>query len=311
MIGNRIRALLRREKTAAQNAAPNDAGNPQAERLALHDRYFQSIYRGLPEAAWADTQFFDRLHKYHGPFKSTVSLSQQEKMDANIFFQHREKALTTLTAATSWVGGDYFEFGAIDLNTFRNMLSAFDLCQLAEGYPDTRFYAFDIFGKTDTDNPETAKAIGEFEQRTGYFGRQAPFGDVFQQQLAYIDEHGLFKNQCHLVQGYFQDTLTPAFKQQLKQEDRKIGYAFLDCNWPEQYKFVFEYIFDLMQDISYIYLDEYFQVTGVTLYFDEFARKMREHRNLGCVFMRNAGSFGGLFKFYPLAEQPPLNIPPA
>ena len=204
----------------------------------------------------------------------------------------------------------YFEFGAIDLNTFRNALTAFDLCRLATRYPDTRFYAFDIFGKTSTDNPATAKIIGEFEQRTGYFSRQTPFGDVFQQQLGYLDQHGLFRDQCHLMQGYFQDTMTADFKRQLKQDGRKIGYAFLDCNWPEQYKFVFEFIFDLMQDLSYIYLDEYFQVTGVTLYFDEFVRKMREHRNLGCVFIRNASSFGGLFKFYPLSEQPPLNIPP-
>lgn len=308
MIKDKIKSLLRRDKTA--DAPPAAAPVFDGETLALQIQYFNSIYRGLPPSARLDTQFFDRLHKYHGPFKSTVSLTEQEKMDANIFFQHREKALTTLTAVTSWVGGDYFEFGAVDLNTFRNALSAFDICRLSTRYPDTRFYAFDIFGKTHTDNPKTAKLIGEFEQRTGYFGRQSPHGDAFETHVGYIEQHGLFKDQCHLVQGYFQDTMTPAFKDSLKQEGRQIGFAFLDCNWPEQYKFVFEFIFDLMQDVSYIYLDEYFQVTGVTLYFDEFARKMREHRNLGCVFMRNAGSFGGLFKFYPLVQQPPLNIPP-
>lgn len=308
MFANRLTSLLGLSGSPRPASSASRPGEDR--RVDLHEEYLRLIFRGVPEAKWADTQFLDRLHKYHGPFKSSAALSEQEKMDVDIFFQHREKALTTLTATTSWFGGDYFEFGAIDLNTFRNMLTAFDLCRLPGRYPDTRFYAFDIFGKTSTDNAETAKIIGEFEQRTGYFSRQAPFGDVFQRQLAYLDEHGLLRDQCHLMQGYFQDTMTPEFKRQLNQEGRKIGYAFLDCNWPEQYKFVFEFIFDLMQDVSYIYLDEYFQVTGVTLYFDEFARKMREHRNLGCVYLRNAASFGALFKFYPIIDQPPLDIPP-
>ena len=83
-------------------------------------------------------------------------------------------------------------------------------------------------------------------------------------------------------------------------ENRKIGFAFLDCNIGSSYKTVFEWIFPMLGKNSYIYMDEYFQNPGVADYFEQFKEELRSQRNMGCVYIRNAGGFGGLFRLYPL-----------
>src|SRR4051812_25903434 len=121
-------------------------------RLRARTIYFKATIGGLFKSAVFGGQYFDRLFRHTGQLVSTASMAPEEKRAANVFFQHREKAETTLCAATSWYGGDYFEFGSRDLSTFRNMLTAFDLCELQSQFPNTRFYAFDIFGKAHSDN---------------------------------------------------------------------------------------------------------------------------------------------------------------
>jgi hypothetical protein len=44
------------------------------------------------------------------------------------------------------------------------------------------------------------------------------------------------------TQGYFQETLNDAFKEELRREGRKIGFAFLDCNLSSSYKVCFEFL---------------------------------------------------------------------
>jgi hypothetical protein len=123
-----------------------------------------------------------------------------------------------------------------------------------------------------------------------------------------LREHELFVDQCQLVQGYFQDTLTKDFANSYKAEGRQIGFAFIDCNIESQYKVVFEFIFGLMAEHSYVYLDELPQSPGVVHYFDEFSAALKRERSMGVVHVRNAGGFGTLFRLYPLHSYPPLEL---
>jgi hypothetical protein len=255
---------------------------------------------------------FDGRFRFDGPLKSTVRLTGPfgtgwRKQLASIYFSHREKAEVSLAAASSWYGGDYMEFGAHGVNTFRNMLSAFDLFDLQSRFPDTRFYAFDVFGKLHSDHPDTHRSMQEFDSKSdGYFSTQFPHGDEYAEHVALVQDHGLFVDRCHLVQGYFQDTLNSERAQAYKNEGRHIGLAFIDCNIESQYKVVFEFIFRLMGEHSYIYMDEYPQSSGVISYFEEFTNALKRDRRIGVAHVRNAGGFGTLFRLYPLHSLPPL-----
>ena len=236
---------------------------------------------------------------------STARVSEFRLMLANSYFQNREKIDVILSAATSWYGGDYFEFGSAGLNTFRDMLSAFHIASLPSRFPATRFYAFDVFGRLTSPNRRVEAEMTALETHTGYFSQIFPDGDIYAEHMALLREHGLFVDQCHLVQGFFQDTLSAEFKSSLKSQNRQIGFAFIDCNFEEHYKIVFEFIYDLMAENSYIYMDEYFQSSGAAHYFNALARRMRNERGIDCAYIRSAGAFGGLFRLWPIRTDLP------
>lgn len=263
-------------------------------------RIIDVLFKGLPGSAWSDVQFFDRLYKFHGPLRSTANFDSQTKLDAELHFHFREKAEVALTTGSSWYGGDYFEFGSGDLNTFRNMLTAYDICGMTQAYKDVRFYAFDIFGDPGAGIAGTDKTPEFTAHMKEYFSPYTCNGDQISVHREYLAQHNLFTDKCFLVQGMFQNTLTDEFKEKYAAEERKIGFAFLDCNIGSSYKVVFEFIFSMMAKNSYIYMDEYFQNATVVDYFDQFTEELREKRNIGCLYIRNAGGFGGLFRLYPL-----------
>ena len=245
-----------------------------------------------------------------GGIESTIGLSPTRRRLASSHFQHREKADVAMAAATSWYGGDYFEFGARDLNTFRNFLSAFHIAGLDEPFPDTRFYAFDVFGDLSSQDEKTAKTMRDFDSRTSYFSQQFPRGDDLPRHQRLLAEHGLFVDRCELVQGFFADTLTPARAAAYKAEGREIGFAFIDCNFEEFYREVFAFIFPLLAANAYIYLDEGLQSSQVLTCFEQFDAALRERRGIGCAPVRPAGAFGILYRVYPLRPNlPPLQLP--
>lgn len=273
----------------AAHVSHTDASDPRLDEI------IQVLFKDLPPSVRSDIQFFDRLYKFHGPLRSTADFSSQSKLDAELYFHFREKAEVALTACSSWYGGDYFEFGSGDLNTFRNMLTAYDICGMTQAYKDVRFYAFDIFGSLEAGG--SSESAADFKE---YFAPYTVHGDQLAAHEALLDQHNLFRDKCFLIQGLFQNTLTKEFKKKYKSENRGIGFAFLDCNMGVSYKIVFEYIFDMMRPSSYIYMDEYFQNPGVVEYFEQFSSELRQKRQIGCQYVRCAGGFGGLFRFYPL-----------
>lgn len=246
---------------------------------------------------------YTNLFKSNGPLISTKNLSQHQRTEAEVHFHHREKGECALTVGSSWYGGDYFEFGAHDLNTFRNMLTAYNISGMAQAYSDVRFYAFDIFGKLEEE------VIGDTEwgvDLATYFKPYSDQGNQIDLHKQYLDAHGLYVDKCHLVQGLFKNTCTPEFKKEYG--DRKIGFACLDCNVAYSYRTVFEFIFDMMAENSYIYIDEFFQNPDVIAMFTQFATALATKRNMGSVYIRNAGGFGGLFRLFPISSLQPLEI---
>ncbi len=264
-----------------------------------------ALFRDIPAAERGDVQVFDRLYKLHGPLRSTAGLTADAKLAAELHFLFREKAEVALTAGSSWYGGDYFEFGAHDLNTFRNMLSAYDMCGMTQAYTDVRFYAFDIFG----DLAKPGSSASTDESLNAYFAPYTQGGNAIKLHEKYLDQHNLFRDKCILVQGLFQDTLTPEFKSIYLKENRKIGFAFLDCNVGSSYRTVFEFIFDMMGENSYIYMDEYFQNPLVPNYFAQFTEELRKQRSMGSLYIRNAGGYGAVFRLHPIwQDTSPLSL---
>ena len=260
-----------------------------------------------------------QLFANNGPFVSSQHWSNADRDDTEIFFHHSQKAECMLTACTSWYGGDFMEFGSHDLNTMRDFLTAYDICGMTRAYPDVQFWGFDIFGKLDKDIGGHAK----------YFEPYSKQGDklAYHQQL--IAGHGIHIDKCHLVQGLFEDTLTPERKELWRTDKsvsddysetavhlpaefrnsviRQIGFASLDCNIPSSYKTVLEWIFDAMALNSYIYRDEGLQSPEVLAMWREFAVALSLKRNIGVTYIRNAAGFGSLWRLYPIIEAS-LNI---
>lgn len=250
-----------------------------------------------------DTFNFDSIYKHNGPLRCTKDWTRDFRTFVDVNFHFRESSQISLTVGSSWYGGDYMEFGSHDLNTFRNMLSAYHISGMCQAYEDVRFYAFDIFGKLEAKDEKLGSDISH------YFSPYSSQGDKYQEHLEMIKAHGLYVDQCNLVQGLFEQTLTNKFKTAYLNEKRKIGFAFLDCNIGSSYRTVFEFIFDLLAENSYVYMDEYLQNPDVIVLFNDFCSNLRAKRKMGAVYIRNAGGFGGLFRIYPISEDiKPLNL---
>ncbi len=258
----------------------------------------EPFHRSLSIDEHNQVTYLERVHSRHGVLRSTQNWPDADKFDINQFFQYSDKAACAMSVATSWPGGDYMEFGSTDLNTFRNFLTAFNLFNLHETSPGTRFYGFDIFGDVEGRTGETAERIASSDGYGNYmnlFGRR---GNLYQQNLDILKQHALYVDKCELVQGYFEEILTDARAQAYKQSGRRVGFACLDCNIAPPYKIVFEFLYQVIADYSFIYMDEYYSAP-VIIYFDQFMEQLGRTRGLDARVVRNAGGFGALFYIFP------------
>lgn len=246
---------------------------------------------------------YSHLFASNGPFVSSQHWSFSDRHDTEVFFHHSQKAQIMLTACSSWFGGDFFEFGSHDLNTFRDFLTAYDICGMSRAYEDVRFYAFDAFGKF----PAIPDVKTEFGcDLKGYFKPYSDQGDQIELHKKHIVDHGLYADKCHLVQGLFHDTCTSGFKEEYG--DRKIGFASIDCNLAWSYKTVFEFIFSMMAENSYIYMDEGIQNPDVIAQWEQFRKMLRHKRHMDAIYVRNAAGFGSLWRLHPITNNYALEL---
>jgi hypothetical protein len=245
----------------------------------------------------ARTVLYRGYHKIpddYGVLRSVSKLSARKKSIVAGARNYRARAEIALDVASNYPGGDYLEFGAGSLQSFRSFLAAFDLNGLATRFPDTRFYAFDIFGDPDQGSGPPPDERAYFEHWRNPFDLAAP--------LASLKTYGALKDRCVIVPGYFQDTLNNDLKKTLR--DRKIGFAFLDCNIASSYKLAFDFLLDVMKPSRmFIEIDEYFEEHKPSIHplYQEFAAQAKARFNLDSLYMRNAGAFGALFCLIPAA----------
>ena len=233
---------------------------------------------------------FDFYGKY-GHAISTSKLTIAEKQAIFVNFQHKEKAKVALSVATSYSGGHYLEFGSHDLYTLRNFLSAFDVGALDARYPETNFYAFDIFGSYDEKRwNQLVKTEQHHHSVKSYFDDFTHQGDILPEYQKVLNDYDLFTNRVHLIKGFFEDTI-PKFKL-----EGKVGFVCIDCNVLESYQVVYKYILDKVKLGTYIYADEYFDNFDITQESDKFSKTLTKEHNLKMKFVRSAGSVGALFR---------------
>lgn len=79
------------------------------------------------------------IHDDLGVLSSVAHLSPARKSLIASARNYRARAEIALDVASNYPGGDYFEFGAGSLNSFRTFLAAFDLNGHAERFPELRF----------------------------------------------------------------------------------------------------------------------------------------------------------------------------
>lgn len=257
---------------------------------------------------------YPQIHANNGPFVSSQHWSDADRTDTEVFYHHKDKAEIMMAVASSWYGGDFMEFGSGDLNTFRDFLTAYNICGMTRMYPDVKFYAFDVFGKLEED-------VGDLKD---YFAPYTKRGDTLGLHQGYLMQHGLYLDKCHLVQGLFKNTLTQEFKDKWRNDKvagvdysetalhlapehrnsdkRQIGFASIDCNVASSYKTVFEFIFDMMAPNSYVYMDEGLQSPEVLAMWNEFVTALMIKRNMSAVYVRNAGGFGSLYRLFPIVD---------
>jgi hypothetical protein len=247
---------------------------------------------------------YPQIHADNGPLVSSRYWSDQDRTDTEVFFHHKEKAEIMMTAASSWYGGDFMEFGSGDLNTFRDFLTAYNVCGMTRAYSDMRFYAFDVFGKLDKD-------VGDLR---AYFDPYTRNGDRLGWHQNLLERHMLYTDKCYLVQGLFEDTLTKEFKEKWR-DDKAAGqdHSQTALHLPPEFRnsarrqigfAVFEWIFDAVAENSYVYMDEGLQSPEVLAMWSHFTEALCLKRNIGTVYIRNAGGFGALYRLYPLVEAP-------
>ncbi len=223
--------------------------------------------------------------------------------DLSHYFLNRERAKVAIQAAQFFQGGDYMEFGSIGANTMRNFLSAAKFTNIDTKYPETLFWAFDFFGDFDGISDESKKVFSSSQEK--YFNnwsstKEAPKphhqADEF---MKIIHQHGVLAGRVRTVAGYFEDTLNTELREKFKAEDRKIGFAFLDCNLVASYRTVFSFITDFIFPGSFIYLDENYVRVGEDGYdikpaVEEFKKDLAE-KNMVIDFICSAGAFGALY----------------
>jgi hypothetical protein len=251
------------------------------------------IYSGLAYSATGGVfeGFIRRwLISHDGRLRTTKYLPWYLRRSIGSHFAYREWAEIALIVATQFPGGDYFEFGSAGFRTFRNFLSAFHLCGNTEKLPDVKFYAFDIFGE-----PKSETALSEVERPyfAVYRGLGTSYYRVAEKRLR---RHGLMLDRCVIKKGHFEDTLNGEFKAELRAGNRRVGFAFLDCNIPSSYKTCLDFLEEFIRDDrAFIYIDEYFQIPGVAELVDAFFEAVKSRYGLRARYVRDAGAFGALF----------------
>jgi hypothetical protein len=162
---------------------------------------------------------------------------QYEKI---IFFQ---KVFDFLTDNN--IDGNYFEFGIHRCRTFRMALSE----ARKHNLDNMDFYAFDSFeGLPDREVDDESIDVWQKGALTTSINK---FKEM-------ITKHGLYLNKIHLIDGYYQDTLTEELKQNFIKDKKFASLINIDCDFYKSAVPVFKFIDQLLIEGSVLYIDDMF-----------------------------------------------------
>ncbi|MGZ5299791.1 MAG: TylF/MycF/NovP-related O-methyltransferase [Actinomycetota bacterium] len=157
---------------------------------------------------------------------------------------HRRMALakSLKRMRTSDLHGDYFEFGL-----YRG--SSFSAAQrLARRYglaPEMRFFGFDSF--QGLPEPAGVDAAGEF--------RRGDYACSRAEVTATLDRRGVDWARTHLVEGWYDQSLTAKLKSTLA--PGRVGVALVDCDLYESTVPVLRFLASLIQEGSILLFDDW------------------------------------------------------
>ena len=306
MLWNRVVARLRRYRNALRQI---DSATPQPRQFEPALPLLQQIEPLLPLLRQIEPVLRDAgpllrqvepvklrlllteqlLFNLIGQFNPPKDLPADYKSILGQYYAYGEWARVALDVANQYYEGDYFEFGSEGLNTLCNFLSAFHLNGHDRNKPNVRCFAFDIFG-----DPRKDEGLTSTEQT--YFNAYTKGPAFYGEMEEKLRSFGLMEGRVELIKGYFKDTLDDAFKARLRAENRRVGFAFLDCNIPSSYKTCLDFLVDFIhEEKAFIYLDEYFQFGSVANLFDEFSATVLKRYGLKARYIRTAGAYGALF----------------
>lgn len=139
--------------------------------------------------------------------------------------------------------GDYYEFGLFRGGTF---LHAYKTCQRL-GLNDTKFYGFDSF--------QGLPPVEGIDEADGRFfeGQFACSRDQVERNLR---KNGMDFSRATLVEGFFDDSLTPQLKADLPRH--KAGVVLLDCDLYASTITCLNWLDDLLYDGSILLFDDWY-----------------------------------------------------
>lgn len=186
-------------------------------------------------------------------------LRQKAKME---FYQN---ALEFLYAHD--IQGDYYEFGCHKVRTFRMVLTE----ARKKNFTNMNFYAFDSF--------EGLPDLGDVNHEHNVVYNQGALTTDEKEFMRIINEHQLFIDKVETIKGFYEDSLNNDLKIKLNNKKSKIALVTLDCSFYDSFVSSFNFIEDLIQEGTIIYIDDY-RVTykgnpnkGAPKAFKEFVEK--------------------------------------
>jgi O-methyltransferase len=139
--------------------------------------------------------------------------------------------------------GDYFEFGLFRGYT---LWSAFNACRKL-GLEKTRLHGFDSF--------RGLPAVRGIDQATGkFFAGQ--FNCSKAEVVANLDTHVVDWSRVSLIEGFFDETLTPALKEQ--RGFGTVAVAFIDCDLYASTRPVLDWLSSNLIDGSILLFDDWY-----------------------------------------------------
>ena len=150
-------------------------------------------------------------------------------------------------ARTNGISGDYFEFGLWRGKTFAwaRMMAA------RYGVKGIKFRGFDSFQGL----PESTEAHYNIWSKGDFACSKSEFEQI-------LKKKGFRSGEYELTEGFYNQTLTPAFSADLEAKGIKAAIVYIDCDLYESTSDVLRFLPPFLQDGTVLCFDDFFAYRG-------------------------------------------------